>query len=322
MVRLVILRILESYFRHRWLYLLPIILMWGVAAVSISIAPLYLARGVMYVEQESVLSSLISVRDTNISWETPADQTSSEIGELLQTDAFIRAVIHETNLEEHMNEGTIVVDQMMSDVREAVWADAPGNNQVRVAATHNDPEIAYQLVNATIENYTLWKINASRAEIVSAHAFFNDLLDKYDAELETARRELKNYLTTHPAPARGNRPDIEVLELSRLRSDLDSADLRYADTLTLRDNAALALSQAESSVRQTYFFIDAPRIPEEPATTLKDTAVTIIIFTIVGIILSAVGILGGMLLDRSFRFPIDVQYGVHLPVIAAVPEAK
>ena len=322
MVRLVILRILESYFHHRWLYLLPIVLMWAVAAISISAAPLYLARGVMYVEQESVLSSLISVRDTNISWETPADQTSLEIGELLQTDAFIRAVIHGTKLEEHMNEGTIVVDQIMTDVREDVWADAPGNNQVRVAATHNDPVIAYQLVDATIENYTLWKINANRAEIVSAHEFFSDLLDQYDSELGIARRDLEYYLTINPAPARGNRPDIEVLALSRLQSDLESADARYADTLTLKDNAELALSQAESSVRQTYFYIDAPRIPEEPATTLMDTAIKIVIFTIVGVILSAIGILGGMLLDRSFRFPIDVQYGVHLPVIAAVPDAE
>ena len=322
MVRLVILRISESYFRHRWLYLLPIVLMWGIAAVSISIAPLYLARGVMYVEQESVLSSLISVRDTNISWETPADQTSLEIGELLQTDAFIRAVIHGTNLEEHMDEGSTIVDQIMDEVRENVWADAPGNNQVRVAATHNDPEIAYQLVDATIENYTLWKINANRAEIVSAHEFFSDLLDQYDSELEIARRDLKNYLATHPEPARGNRPDIEVLDLSRLQSDLESADSRYADTLTLKDNAELALSQAESSVRQTYFYIDAPRVPEEPATTLMDTAVKIIIFTVVGVILSAIGILGGMLLDRSFRFPLDVQHSIDLPVIAAVPEAE
>ena len=32
MLRLINLRLLESYFRHRWLYLLPIVIMVGVAA--------------------------------------------------------------------------------------------------------------------------------------------------------------------------------------------------------------------------------------------------------------------------------------------------
>ena len=138
MIRLVILRISESYFRHRWLYLLPIIFMWGIAAIFISREPVYLANGVLYVEQESYLSSLISIQDTNFSWGTPADQTSQEITELLRTDAFIRAIITETGLEERMNEGTIVADRIIRDTREAVWTNTPGNNLVMVAATDPD----------------------------------------------------------------------------------------------------------------------------------------------------------------------------------------
>lgn len=160
MVRLTLLRILESYFRHRWLYLLPIVLMWGVAAVAVTRDPLYLASGIMYVKQESFLSSLISVRDTTFSWDTAADQASREISELLQTDAFVRAVIKQTDLEASMDEGDEAVEQTMDDVRESVWSNAPGDMQVKVAATHKDPEIAYQLVNAVIENYTHWKINS------------------------------------------------------------------------------------------------------------------------------------------------------------------
>ena len=163
MVRLVILRILESYFRHRWLYLLPIILMWGVAGIAVFRAPSYLAHGIMYVEQENVLLPSIPSLDTN-SWETRADQTSHEISDLLQTDAFIRAVIQGTDLEKDMAEGNVVAAQTMQDARDYIWADAPGRNQVRVAATHTDPQIAYQLVDATIENYTLWKINANLVE--------------------------------------------------------------------------------------------------------------------------------------------------------------
>ncbi len=321
MLRLVLLRTLESYFRHRWLYLLPIILMWAVAVVFIFREPLYLARGILYVEQESYLSSLISIRDQAYSFDTPANQTSQEISELLQTDSFVRAVIQQTGLEAFMDDGETVVDRTMDDVREAVWTDAPGQNQVRVAAAYKDPQIAYDLVNAVIDNYTQWKINANRVESVTAQAFFDDLLGKYQSDLETARGELENYLIAHPEPVRGSRPDVEALAIERLRSDLEFANSRYVETLRLKEDADLALTQVESNVRQTYYFIDAPRVPEVPETSLSDIATQLIIFTVVGVVLSAVGIIGSMLLDRSLRFPIDVQYGVNLPVIASVPDA-
>lgn len=322
MVRLVILRILESYFRHRWLYLLPIILMWGVAGVAVFRAPLYLAHGIMYVEQENVLLPSIPSLDTN-SWETRADQTSHEISDLLQTDAFIRSVIQDTDLEKYMTAGNVTAAQTMRDARNYVWADAPGRNQVRVAATHTDPQIAYQLVDATIENYTLWKINANLVESEIAEAYINDLITEHESKLETARHELENYYIAHPAPLStdGDRPASEILEIDRLQTELAVANARYSDILRSKDNAELASSQAESSVRQTYIPFDAPRVPEEPATTRRDMAVQIVIFTVVGVILSVVAVIGGMLLDRSFRFPIDVQYGVNLPVIATVPDA-
>jgi hypothetical protein len=44
------------------------------------------------------------------------------------------------------------------------------------------------------------------------------------------------------------------------------------------------------------------------------------IFVVVGIILTIVCIIGGALLDRSFRFPLDVLTSLDLPVLALVPD--
>ena len=38
--------------------------------------------------------------------------------------------------------------------------------------------------------------------------------------------------------------------------------------------------------------------------------------------MSVLGIVGGLILDRSFRFPIDVRHGLNLPVLAMIPEAS
>ena len=322
MVRLALLRVLESYFRHRWLYFLPILLMLGMAAASIYLAkPKYLAGGVLFVEKESLLATLVSVRETSFSWDTPADETSREISELMQTSAFVRAVIKTTDLEANMNGGETAVAETIIDVREATLMESLGNNQVFVAAEYTDPQVAYQLVNAIIENYIQWKINAARVESVTAQNFFGDLITQYEVEYETARREVENYLMAHPQPVRGDRLEIEALEIERLQSALQLAEQRYAKAIENNESAQLSLSQAESDVRQTYFFIDAPKIPDKPSTSLKDVAIQVVIFGVVGVILSGVGIVGSALLDRSLRFPVDVQHGLNLPVLTAVPTA-
>ena len=66
MLRLVILRILESYFRHRWLYLLPIVLSVALAAYFVvNEKQSYYAQGVLYVQNESYLASLTNVTDNS-----------------------------------------------------------------------------------------------------------------------------------------------------------------------------------------------------------------------------------------------------------------
>lgn len=52
MVRLVLLRVLESYFRHRWLYLLPTVLMIGVGGMSfMNHTDEYIASSTFYVQK-------------------------------------------------------------------------------------------------------------------------------------------------------------------------------------------------------------------------------------------------------------------------------
>ncbi len=322
MFRLVLLRILESYFRHRWLNLLPIILMWVVAGASFFFGKaVYITYGVLYVEQTYALPQITQLNDSG-SWDTVADQTTLELTELLQTDAFVRSIINETDLEEYMDDGPIVVGRLMEEVRKAVWATSEGNNQVGVSAAYKEPVVAYQLVNATIEQYRQWKININRVGSVTAVNFYTNLLTEYKGDVAVARQELDNFLAAHPDSINGSRPAVEEVEFTRLQSELELAQTNRVDTIRSLESAELALSLAESSVLQRYFFIDTPQIPEDKVVSKKDIVVKIIIFTVVGVILSVVSIIGGVLLDRSFRFPIDVQYGVSLPVIAIVPKIE
>lgn len=323
MIRIAILRILESYFRHRWLYLVPIVLLAAAGAYSVLTAkPQYIAGGIIYVQQESFLGTLTNVRDVPFTFNTPAQVTAGQIMELMQTNAFVRSIIQDTKLEEEMNKGDTVVNEVMMEARQSIWAQAIGENQVAINASHEDPELATELSNAVINRYVQWQINLDQVQSGAAEDFMDDLVVTYRDELEQAREDLRVYLEAHPEPLRGDRTDTEILEIDRLQGILSLAGTRYARALEQQEGARLATAQAEADIRQTYFVVDAPIIPTQPATSLRQMAMNGLVFVIVGAIIAAAAVAGGAVLDRSFRFPLDVEYGLTLPVLSMIPDTR
>ena len=322
MVRLVVLRLLESYFRHPWLNLLPIVGMIGLAGYFLlNLEQKYQTEGILYVQNESYLASLTNVRASDVSWYLTAAQiTSNEINELLRTDSFVRAIIKETDLEDKMSEGESAVDETIQETRNSVWVFSTGDNQVSIDANHEDPKIAYQLVNALIDVYLRWQVNGEQAENETANSFFVDVIDLYNSELAAAREDMVQYVEQHPQPLRGDRPETEQMEINRLQAAVDLAASRVASALDKEENTRLAMAQIESDTRQRYILIDAPEIPLEPEVSLKKIALQAGAFVAVGVFLTMAAIFGAAVLDRSFRFPIDVKNRLELPVLSNLPD--
>jgi capsular polysaccharide biosynthesis protein len=324
MLNLVLLRMLETYFRRRWLYLLPIVAMVIAAVVyMLLIQPKYVAKGVLYVQNQSFLASLTSVRVNNPSWWiTPAQLSVNEINELLQTDAFVRAIIEKTDLEAYMGQGTGAVESLIKKTRKSISASPLGDNQVQIIASFEDPEIAYQLVNAVISGYSRWQINAQRVESQVAQDFFSELIQTYEAELDLARQEMRDYLEANPLPLRGDRSGTEQLELARLQGMIDLLSQRYANALEKEENARLATAQVESDARQSNVLIDAPKQPDKPEVSKRKLALQAGLFVMAGLLLSVGSVIGAAVLDRSFLFPLDVHNRLSLSVLAVVPDVK
>jgi hypothetical protein len=324
MVRLFLLRLLESYFRHRWLYLLPLLIMTVVAGLSAALTkPRYGSTGVMYVQNESLVSSLnnLPLVENGSWWLTPADLVVNEITDLLQTEAFIRPLVANTPLTADLGSGTSEeVAAVILAVNENIYLESVGDNLVRFSIYSEDPQVAYQLANQVTEIYILWKLNSSRQDSIAAQGFFQTLLEPYQQELEQARENLDDYLATNPAPVRGNRPEIEELEIARLQEQVGLAQNRVLVLIEKEESAQLAQIQAERNLRQTYLIIDAPKVPVKPLTGLRALVLDNIIFLIVGGMLSIIGIIGGAVLDRSLRFPIDAYQWLHLPILAMTPQ--
>lgn len=323
MIRVILLRFFESFFRHVWLYLLPIVLMATLAIIYILITPpKYFSWGTLYIQDESLLASLNSLRDRGFSFTTPSEVSVDEISELFNSAAFMRAVAQNTNFEEKMTSDRKTVEKTLIEMREAVWAESTGERMVFIGSAHEDPMLAHQLAESTIDTYIQWKINVSQHGSAEAQRFFAELVEDYRSDLQPIRNALTDYLISHPEPVRGERPALEVAEIERIQADVTIAEERVANAESKEENARLALTQAESDVQQTYLIFDSPVLSVEPMNSLKDMAVTFVVFLIAGVFLSFVGIVGGAFLNRSLLFPVDVEQAFNLPVIASIPEIK
>ncbi|MEP7187977.1 MAG: lipopolysaccharide biosynthesis protein [Roseiflexaceae bacterium] len=323
MARLFILRLFDSYFRHRWLNLLPLVLMLAMAGAYFQLAePQYVSRGRLYVQKSSLLPSLTQIRVDGISYQSPTQIAVSEVNELVLTEAFIRSVIQKTDLEASMADGPDAVQKIIDRLRTELSVTAVGDSIIEITVKNNDPKLAQQLAAAVIESYSLWKLNGDRQESAVAQAFFAGVIPGYQEDLQKVRDQLETFLKQHPVQLRGERPAEEQVEIDRLQSAVASSAKRVENALEKEESARLSQTQAESSVRQDYLLIDAPTVPTKPETSLKERVTGPAIFAIIGLLLTLGGIIGGALLDRSFRFPLDVHSNLNLPVLALVPDVS
>lgn len=323
MVRIVVLRLLESYFRHRWLYLAPIIitLVAGVVYVA-STPPSYSARGRLYVSQQNLLADLTSSNTSGSWWSSAAQATVTEINELIGTQAFIRSVIKKTDLEQQMADGPVAVDETITYARKILSVQSVGDKLVEISATGEDPTVVYQIVVSTMDAYVQWKINSGYQESIAASTFFDNLIKPYQDAVDQTRNDLVTYLTDHPQPVRGDRPPEEQMELARLQALVKQAEDRLSSAQNNSESARLSQAKSESVTKQTYMVLDQPQVPQDAKVSIRAIATSLAIFFAVGFFLSAAGVVGGSLLDHSLRFPIDVRHGLSLPVLAMVPIAK
>jgi uncharacterized protein involved in exopolysaccharide biosynthesis len=323
MVRLVLLRLFEAYFRHQWLYALPTALLSILGVLYIIYrSPVYAATGTMYVQKQSLLTSLTSGDGNGSWWITPSQATINEIKELLGTDAFVRSAIQKTDLESEMSGGQQKVRDTIDTFRRSVDLTAIGENLVMFGGRYKDPRIAQQMASALLETYLQWKINADNQESLVAQDFFAKLLQPYQQELDKANNELTAYLIAHPEPLRGERPPDEQIQVDHLKSTVIQAQARIASSMEKLENARLAQTKAESDVRQNYAIVDAPELPLRPATRRSQMVMMVALFMLAGMMLSFGGVIGGVVLNRSLWFPIDARHGLDLPVLAMVPDGS
>lgn len=325
MVRLALLRLIESFFRHWWLYLLPVII---AAAASGYFAfkqkPAYTSSGTLYVQTESLVASLNDLPGSaGTAWVTPAEMYVTQLSSLLHTEAFLRSVVKNTPLSEKLNVSPENIGTVIVEINKSLRVDKINDNLVSFSATAETSGVAKQLASQIVESYVLWKLNSQRQDSIAAQDFFGGLLTPRQKELDDARSALETYLTQNPAPPRGaDRPALQLLKIEQLQKTITTAEERVNELRTKDDSAKLSQVQAERNLRQTYLTVDAPQEPLTPTNGLIKRLQENILFLLVGIALSILGVVGSAVIDPSLRFPIDVRNRLFLPTLGMPPRSR
>jgi uncharacterized protein involved in exopolysaccharide biosynthesis len=314
--RSLLLRLLENFFRRWYLYLVPVVLLGLVGVFSVaSTKKQFQSLGTFNVESSTVLSTLSGSSDSNFGYDSPALSTSKRIGSLLQTDQFIKDVAAKAKLDTALTASQITIGEIRSSM--AAWPN--GANLVNVTATNRNPAVAQALVGATIDAFVQGIVDSQASQSKVATAFFTDLVQTYQVDLDKARHAVDDYVAAHPAPAIGLRADDEQADLTRLNADFTQAQSRYDDAVNKKQDAELSTEKTKADVGERLRLVDSPQLPQAPLGGLKTSLTSFATFLVLGVLLAGGAVVVGTLLDRTIRTPSDVSK-LEVRLLTVVPD--
>jgi uncharacterized protein involved in exopolysaccharide biosynthesis len=317
--RSLMLRLLESFFRRWWLYLVPIVVLAVVGFISVSgTKKVFASSGTLNVESSTILSTLTGDNSQTNSFDTPAAVTSKRINATLQTDQFVKEIATRAGIEGALANGTITPAWIRSSL-----SSAPnGSNLVRVVSVNEDPAVAQRLAQATIDAFSQSIIDSASSQSTAAVAFFDSLMATYETDAASAQKALDEYVQAHPAPAIGNRPEDEQSELTRLNAALTKAQENYNGTISKRQDAQLAIEQTKADVGERLRLIDAPQVPTAPQARFKSMVFGFATFLALGALLSIGAVVVATLMNHSLQTAADVKERLGVRLLAVVPDSS
>ena len=312
-------RLVDGLFRRWFLYLIPVAVMAavGVYAAS-SAAGVYESYARLdtasnpYVDQPEIRGTAISI------YESPAAGTSRLINERLQTDTFVSEVASRAGLTEAIDAGLITP----AAIRSRVSASPSGDNNLRLSAKWSDPDTAYLLVDGTVSAYIDYISGVAVADSAEAIEFWTDRKAIRTADVRSAEDVLNSYLAQLPPLGLGQeRTTEETLEIGRLNASLDRALAAEQAAQDAIDDAEFTASQLRNTASRNLSVIDAPKRALAPTSVKFDQLLTVVIFTLLGLVIALAALIFSTVADRSVRTRSQIEQAAGIDAIV-IPHVK
>jgi uncharacterized protein involved in exopolysaccharide biosynthesis len=307
-------RLAETFFRRWPLLIVPVLLVSGLGvSKALNLTGKYRSVGTVSVATATFLSELSNVRPDTGGYETPAQQTARSVNEQLSSDTFAQQVAERAGLTTALSQGAITLD----DIRRIVWATPQGDTLLAVVATSDNPELSSRLATSLISTYTDFVLARDTSASNASASFYQGQVEKFTSQVNAAQASVDQYISEHPAPAIGARPENETFELNRLNNVLQQAQTNLDEAQGKLDDSTLATETSESDIGQRLQVVDEPQTPLAPESVKRDKAITVAVFFFLGLLVAAALLVIGALMDRTVRTVSDLT-GEGLTVLATI----
>jgi uncharacterized protein involved in exopolysaccharide biosynthesis len=292
-------------------------LLLGLASV-ISGQDTYRSTGTLRVTNESLLADLTNSAAAAGGFETPATVRAREINELLGTAEFMDEVVRTAGIEEVIAQGLVDAAQ----VRSATSASAGGDSIVRVSSATDNPELSFRLADATIRAYRAFVVDSYVSQSTSTEQSLSEIQAEKQTAVDEAIAELTAFIDEQPNVPILERSAGDQLEYTRLQAAADRAQTQLLEAQDAVDAAKVQTDQAAAIVDQRVRLVDEPAQPSAPDGRLKKAALTMVVFGVLGCLLSLGSVVLAASLDRTIRVPNDITARFGVDVLAVVPNAS
>lgn len=312
MNNLILVRLLESFFRRPFLSLLPLFALTAAGVFLFQRAtPTYISFAGIVVRDEFTDKGF---------WETIAEASAAEVQEMLSSDSLVEQILARTTMADLVGNPEFTREEVHNVVRDNVWVEAVADRRFVILARADNPETALELAQAAYETFVDWHNQQALLNAEANVAFFQDEMAKVSAELTEAQDEERDFRIAVPEPVRGERPESEQLTLNELRTKVGIATQRFNKTqsdLTVSQQILQWLSTEEF---QPYLLVDAPAAALKPITSVQEEALKIVFAFIAGLIASFGFVAANAILNRACMYPQDVRHGLGVELLAVLPD--
>jgi len=300
-------KVMEAFFRHAVLIVLPAIVLPLVAGALVFTTPAqYEAEAGMWVERATYLSYSDDVNR----YLSPAQNQRNRLGELMRTRTFIDGVVARTGLAPLAK--TAAGARQLDDVFVRDFdAVVNGDHLLVIRFRSVDQILASQVLTAIFaafrERATIDQYNQAQLAI----GFYQGQLTTSESQLGTARQDLAKYLSANPSVA----ASLAKNGLDVARVDPQFADLqrRVEASQQSADQAIAALARARLDVtagaqgeQLGLRLVDPVVVSDAPSRQLKKTLIYPILALAIGLLISTALLMLFSLTDGSVRSLADL----------------
>jgi len=314
-------KILDTFFRHRLLILLPAVL------IPLIVAPVSLLTMPVYYEASAGIwvarPTYIKYDDEATRYSTPAREQADRLTELLRSRSFLLDVAQRTSLAPWTR--SLKGEEALRNTIDKGLGMTPTSNMLLVRFRADSPQLAYEVVTALLDAFQEKVISDRSDQAALAISFWESRLQDARARLAKSDSALRRYLQSNPqvsatdlSRASSTTPgamDRELVDL-RLRVQMDERDVDNARTALDRIQFDAAAAQEGQEVG--FQVIDPPQVPATATRDLKKRIIFPVAGALFGVGLSAMILLLLVAADNTVRSETDLPAPVR--VVGVVPQ--